>query len=168
MSHQLRMLDQYFQMEEGSIGDPDFYLGTRLKLAEMENGVKAWGMSPSKYVQEAVRNIEDHLKKKGMPGLNKRVLAPFPTGSLPELDTSREPDPDEVTVYQSEIGILRWLTRVSSSNAIGKHSMGTYRKPSLLMPLSQGGRMSTSGYMLTLTTLGTSVTGGPAPDTSSS
>ena len=58
-------LDKYFKMKPGSIGDPDIYLGVKVKPTRLENGVIAWGMSSSKYVQEGVRTIEDYLAKNG-------------------------------------------------------------------------------------------------------
>ena len=45
----LKRMDRYFKMKEGSIGDPDVYLGSRIRTAKLENGVDAWSMSPSKY-----------------------------------------------------------------------------------------------------------------------
>jgi hypothetical protein len=44
----------------------------------LENGVEAWSMSPSKYVQEAVKNVNNYLQEKepGSPWL-KNALAPF-------------------------------------------------------------------------------------------
>jgi Reverse transcriptase (RNA-dependent DNA polymerase) len=35
----LERLDKYFKMKAGSIGDPDFYLGAKLKPVQLENGV---------------------------------------------------------------------------------------------------------------------------------
>jgi hypothetical protein len=32
------------------VGDPDIYLGTKLKETQLPNGVLVWGLSPSKYV----------------------------------------------------------------------------------------------------------------------
>ena len=55
---ELEKLDHYFQMKPGSIGDPDIYLGTKLKPTVLPNGVVAWGMSSSKYVKEAVTNVD--------------------------------------------------------------------------------------------------------------
>ena len=55
----LQQLDKYFQMKPGTIGDPDIYLGGKLRKVQLNNGVWAWGMSPSKYVQDAVRNSEE-------------------------------------------------------------------------------------------------------------
>ena len=54
---------KFFMMMKGSIGDPDIYLGAKLRTFQLDNGVFTWGMSPAKYVQEAMRNVEEHLTK---------------------------------------------------------------------------------------------------------
>jgi hypothetical protein len=36
-----------------SVGDPDIYLGAKLRETQLPNGVWAWGLSPSKYVNQA-------------------------------------------------------------------------------------------------------------------
>ena len=46
----LKSLDRYFQMKEASIGDPDLYLGSKLRKVTLPNGVQAWSTSPSKYI----------------------------------------------------------------------------------------------------------------------
>ena len=56
-------MDKFFMMKKCSIGDPDIYLGAKLRKAQLYNNVFAWGMSPAKYVQEAARNVEEHLTK---------------------------------------------------------------------------------------------------------
>jgi hypothetical protein len=38
-------------MKPGSIGDPDFYLGAKLRMKRLSNSVLAWSMSSSKYIQ---------------------------------------------------------------------------------------------------------------------
>ena len=75
----------------------------------LANGVEAWGMSPSKYVQEAVRNIEAYLRDNiGGRKLGKcRGSAPFRPGYTPELDVTPELCPMQAVYYQSQIGILR-------------------------------------------------------------
>jgi hypothetical protein len=47
----LAQIDLNFKMKPGSIMEPTFYLGAKLKKTVMPNGVVAWGMSSSKYVQ---------------------------------------------------------------------------------------------------------------------
>ncbi len=58
----LDKLDKYFTLKPSSVGNPSMYLGAKLKLTQMSNGVYAWGMSPTKYIKEAISNCEKHLK----------------------------------------------------------------------------------------------------------
>jgi hypothetical protein len=58
----LDKLNQYFTTKPSSVGDPSMYMGAKLKLMQMNNGVWVWGMSPSKYMKEAVSNCKNHLK----------------------------------------------------------------------------------------------------------
>ncbi len=54
-------LNKYFTLKLSSVGNPSIYLGTKLKLTQMNNGVWAWGMSPEKFINEAVSNCKKHL-----------------------------------------------------------------------------------------------------------
>jgi hypothetical protein len=54
------------------VGDSDIYLGAKLRQARLPNGVWAWGLSPSKYVAQVVKNCQTHLTKK----LHDRYLLP--------------------------------------------------------------------------------------------
>lgn len=61
------ILDHYFKTKPGSsIRDPEFYLGAMLRMTTLPNGVHAWAMSSSKYVQAAVAIVKayhtDHSK----------------------------------------------------------------------------------------------------------
>ena len=78
-------------MKPGLIGDPDIYLGGKLRKTTLPKGVHAWGISSSKYVQEAVRNMEDFVDKH-MPGkrLPARAATPFERDYQPELDMTPE------------------------------------------------------------------------------
>ena len=48
----LKMLDKYFPLKPNSVGEPDIYLGAKLKLMRLGNGIWVWGLSPSKYMPE--------------------------------------------------------------------------------------------------------------------
>ncbi len=50
----LAQIDKYFLLKSDSVGEPDVYLGAKLKLMQLENDVWACGLSLFKYVQEAV------------------------------------------------------------------------------------------------------------------
>ena len=76
----LDQMDKFFMMRKGSIGDPDIYLGAKLCKVQLDNDVFAWGMSPAKCVQEAVRNVEEHLTKEyGGRKLQKGATYPWPS-----------------------------------------------------------------------------------------
>ena len=119
----LSEIDKYLKMKRGSIGDPDFYLGAKLRKTKLSNGVEAWGFSPSKYVQEAVANVEKYLRKKNLPGLKRKVRGPWPSGYVAELDDSRELNPEEASFYQSQIGILRWCVEIGRIDIITEVSV---------------------------------------------
>jgi hypothetical protein len=41
-------INKYLPLKPSSVGDPDIYLGAKLKETRLPNGVMAWGLSPSK------------------------------------------------------------------------------------------------------------------------
>ena len=55
---ELNKIDKFFKMKAGSIRDLDIYLGAKVKPMKMNNGMTAWAISLSKYVNEAVNNCE--------------------------------------------------------------------------------------------------------------
>jgi hypothetical protein len=105
----LSKLDEYFKMKEGYIKVPTFYLGVKLKKTFLPNGMVAWVMSSSKYVQSAVQNVQDYMA--ALPG-NQKLL-----DESPELDPTRE------NFYQSQIGILRWCVELGRIDIIIEVSM---------------------------------------------
>jgi hypothetical protein len=119
----LHELDKYFKMKDGSIGDPDMYLGTKLKKTVLPNGVVAWGMSPSKYVQEATRNAGEYYEKHFGRKLTRKAPNPFVRDYAPELDTSPILNVTQAAYYQSQIGILRWMCEIGRIDCITEVSM---------------------------------------------
>ena len=102
---EIHKMDKFFSMKKGSIGDPDVYLGARVKRMEMLNGVRAWPLSSSKYVQEAVQNVKSYLRDElGGRGLTKRAPTPFMSEYDPDMDTTKDVSPELATYFQSQIG----------------------------------------------------------------
>ncbi len=93
------------------MGTPDIYLGAKLKLMQLKNGVWACGISLSKYVQEAVKNCKYYVSKHLSPQYRLPKLAPNPLPTKYEtvIDVSPELDPDLASYFQSLIGIRRWM-----------------------------------------------------------
>jgi hypothetical protein len=120
---QLNKIDQYFKMTKGSLGDPNIYLGSRLKRVVLPNGVESWLMSPTKYVEESVKNVERYLEKNYDKKLPRRVSGPLPTNYCPELDITEELVGDELSYYHSQIlGILRWTVELGRIDIIAEVS----------------------------------------------
>jgi hypothetical protein len=105
-------------MKKGLIGDPDIYLGSILKRVILPNGVESWLMSPTKYVEESVKNVERYLEKNYDKKLPKRVSGPSPTNYRPELDITGELVGDDLSYYYSQIGILRWIVELGRIDII--------------------------------------------------
>jgi len=106
----LNQIGKYFKLKPGSVGDPDMYLGAKLREVEVANGNRAWSLSSSKYVQEAVRNCELHLKDKllGKYTFPKRAENPFTMEYNADTDATPLLKSNEASYYQSIIDVLRW------------------------------------------------------------
>ena len=73
-------------------------------------------MSPSKYVQEALRICEEYVAKHLSKGykMAKRAQNQFKSGYCPELDVSLVLGPDKTSYYQSLIGEMRLMIKIKS------------------------------------------------------
>ena len=80
---------------------------------KMNNGVREWAISPSKYVNEAVNNCEKWVQE-NMPENRQgnRATNQFPAEYDPDLDTTNGLDEDQATYYQSQILILCWIVEL--------------------------------------------------------
>ena len=115
----MKMIQQDFTVKPDSIERPTAYLGAEIGKVTYPDGSYAWTMGAQGYVKKVVNNVkkrleEDHLrfnKKLSDPAIS----APQPFSAVsyrPELDTSLECDPEQVTFYQNIIGILRWVVEL--------------------------------------------------------
>jgi hypothetical protein len=119
----LAHIDKYFKMKPESIMEPTFYLVAKLKHTVMPNGVVAWGMISSKYVQAAVQNVQEYLTENGDRKLNKKASAPFEATYSAETDESPVLGPEMANYFQSQIGILRWCVELGRIDIITEVSM---------------------------------------------
>ncbi|KAI2491971.1 Reverse transcriptase (RNA-dependent DNA polymerase) [Fragilaria crotonensis] len=115
----LNEIDHFFKTKPGSIRNPEYYLGAKLRQTTLPNGVDAWAMSSSKYVQAAVANVKAYHKMH-YPTRQwlKRAKGPFPLNYAPELDVTPMLDASRSTFYQSQIGVLRWCVELSRVDII--------------------------------------------------
>ena len=107
-------LRRYFHLKEESIGPPTVYLGGRVCKVQLENGVWAWSFSLSQYVQSAIMNVEEYIRKPKNSHLKipSKAETPLMTSYRPELDVSPELTPRDSAYCQSLIGILRWIVEL--------------------------------------------------------
>jgi hypothetical protein len=124
----LNEIDHFFRTKPGSIRDPEFYLGAKLKMTMLPNGVRSWGLSSSKYIQSAVRNVKEfhdvNFPTRRWP---KRTSGPFPLNYAPELDVSPLLDATMASFYHTQIGVLRWCVELGRVDIITEVSeLSTY------------------------------------------
>ena len=99
-------------------------MGAKLRKVTLLNGVEAWSLSPSKYVQDAVSNVKKYLEAE-MPHkkLEAKASSPFRRDYRPEMDTSKELNEKEASFYHSQIGILRWIVELGRIDIITEVSL---------------------------------------------
>ena len=121
----MNKIDKYFQLKPESVGDPDMYLGAKLRCHETANGVMAWTLSPSKYVREAVNNCVTHLKENygGRYSLLKQAPNPFTMSYDPDTDVTEPLDPERANYFQSIIGVMRWMIEIGRIDIATEVSM---------------------------------------------
>jgi hypothetical protein len=106
-------------MKEGSIQVPTFYLGAKLKMTVLPNGVVAWSMRSRKYVQYFIHNVQEYPAAiSGGQKLQKKESGHLQGVYTPELDEIPEVDPIRANFYQSQIGILCWWAELGCIDII--------------------------------------------------
>ncbi len=107
------------------MGNPDIYLGAKLKETRLPNGVTVWELNPSKYVVQAVKNCQLHLTEKlaGKHSIPARADNPFPVDYDPSTDLSGLLDPDCSSSYQRLIGVMRWMVELGHIDITTEVSM---------------------------------------------
>ncbi len=102
-------IDHCFKTKPGSIRDPEFFLGAKRQHVELPNGMKAWALNSSKYIQVAVANVRAYHRLH-FPTRNwaTRASGSFPLNFTPELDMMPTLNAEQSSFYQSQIGVIRW------------------------------------------------------------
>ena len=49
---------KYSKLNPSSIGNPDIYLGAKLKKMKLGNGIRSWANSPERYVMKLMAKFE--------------------------------------------------------------------------------------------------------------
>ena len=99
----MSQLDQHCMVKKDSIGFPDIYLGAQVSVYQLGDGTQHYALSADKYVQEALKNVRDHLEARNRQ-LKKKTPGVLPTGYRPELDTSQYLNDEDANYYQQQNG----------------------------------------------------------------
>jgi hypothetical protein len=85
----------------------------------------AWGLSPSKYTVQEVKNCQIHLTEKsnGKYSIQARADNPFPVDYDPSTDLFDILDPECLSFYQHLIGVMRWMVELGHICIATKISM---------------------------------------------
>ena len=81
-----------------SIGPPTKYLGGKLREVELENGQKCWVFGSKQYIEAAVQNVIDYLKKRDK-SLIAKAPTPMSSGYCPEIDVTPKLGPEDAAYY---------------------------------------------------------------------
>ena len=84
-------IDKIYQLKEGSLGNPDTYLGGQIYEHLLNDGRKCWRMKSEKYIKNAFQTVEDLLRE-DRDGLQLKTTANTPIAHTyrPELDITPE------------------------------------------------------------------------------
>ena len=105
-------IGKYFSLKEESVGEPNIYLGGKLRKVALENGLYAWVFGSSQYIKSAVANVEKYLDENGGAPLPRRSNTPLSYGYRPEVDITPELPPTDASHYMSLLGIFRWIVEL--------------------------------------------------------
>jgi hypothetical protein len=122
----IESLKATYKLKEGSVGPPTTYLGAQVKQFHLPNsddpGKVRWAMSSEKYVNAAIKEVEQELEKvdKMLP---KKVSTPMSPGYRPEVDASPELDSRRASYFMGLIGVLRWIIELGRIDILVQVSM---------------------------------------------
>ena len=103
-------LSKKYTLKEGSVKEPDLYLGNQVTKWNMDDGRTCWAMSSDLYVKRAVAEVEKELGEVNQQlRLPTRASTPMSAGYRPEVDGSRLLNERQANYYQGLIGVLRWI-----------------------------------------------------------
>jgi hypothetical protein len=117
----------YFKMKD--VRAPKTYLGTTIDLVELNDNVNTWSMLAAGYLEKVLPAIEEKfgsLRTIYKKTDRKKLFIPVLPDYHPEMDETNLLDDDEKRLYQSYIGILRWVVKLGCIDLV--HTCATMAK----------------------------------------
>ena len=106
----LHEVSKNIKFKNDKIEPPTNYLGAKISNKTID-GTPRWTISSEDYVNAAIKNVEELVKKRPKYSLKKQST-PMSGDYLPELDGTGELSTDDVRLFQELIGVLRWATEL--------------------------------------------------------
>jgi hypothetical protein len=107
-------LEDEYKYRLKDVGEPKRYLGAEVGRYNFSDGTRAWFMSARLYLQQAIIEVERKWGNVSKLFPRQVLDVPIQAGSHPELDTTKFLEDEDVQLYQSYIGILRWGSGVGT------------------------------------------------------
>jgi hypothetical protein len=108
-----------YTLKDGTVQEPETYLGADVQRHEIADGQKAWAISSDTYVRRAVEEVGRKLEKAGKQ-LKKKVVSPLASGYRPKLDASPELNKNQAIYFASLMGVLRWIIELGQIDIVVK------------------------------------------------
>ena len=124
----LRMVNRDYRLKEPP-APPTMYLGADFSAYEVQVNddiqVKCWAMSADSHIKKAIQVVKEKLQKDDVLFKSKRTAEhPFSCQSYrPELDVTEECNDEQIQLFQSLIGIARWLCELGRLDILTETSM---------------------------------------------
>lgn len=121
----LTRLEQEYKYRLKDVGPPKRFLGARIGEV-MLDGHKTWYISAQDYLEKALEGVIQRFGKLESLFSSSKLQTPAPTNFHPEIDDTPFLDVDDITLYQSYIGVLRWAVELGRVDIA--HFAGTMAK----------------------------------------
>ena len=123
----MKRLAEVYRLKDGSVGEPDRYLGANIEKIQLDDGSVAWSMMSIEYVTNAIQNLEDMLDHDGVQPLKifgkLTEEIPFPSNYCTKLDVSLVSGYTLTSRYLQLIGVLRWAIELGRINIMAEVSV---------------------------------------------
>ena len=61
----LNRLAELYRLKDGSVGEPDRYIGANIEKVKLDDFSVAWSITSREYITTAIHNLEDTLARDG-------------------------------------------------------------------------------------------------------
>ena len=106
--------------------NPKMYLEGDISKFTVETGITCWAVSVDSHIKKALEVVDSILTRDGIQfkTSNKTTQHIFSTTSYrPELDVTDYCDDNQITLFQSLVGILRWLCELGRVDILTETSL---------------------------------------------